>query len=89
MTFLAVQITANPQLSHRLRRYLTHLGDGLLVGDLNTRNREEIIRHIHAHCPPGRYHIAWPDPTTPQGWTTQCSTQPHAIDGLILAITNR
>jgi hypothetical protein len=91
MAFLAVRIINNPAATHYTRRYLTDLGHGLLVGDLTTRTRRQLIDYLTTNTPPGDYIAAWPDPNQPQRWTTLASTPSTAIiDGItITKITNQ
>lgn len=85
MSLLVARIVNNPTLTRHLRRHLTHLGDGLLVGNLSTRTREQLINHIRADASSGRYTIAWTDPAKPQGWTHIASAPLPELDGITLA----
>lgn len=85
MALLVARIVNNPTLTKYLCRYLTHLGDGLLVGNPNTRIRDQLINHVRDNVAHGRYTIAWADPQAPQCWTYTASTPLPTLDGLILA----
>ena len=75
---------------NRLRRHLTHLGDNLLIGTLNTRVRTELLTILATATRPGEYIAAWADHTHPQGWQHQASTPLPDHNGLTLSkITNR
>lgn len=90
MTFLAIRIVNNHKATHYTRRYLTDLGHGLLVGDLNARTRAQLIDYLTTLTPPGNYIAAWPDPEQPQRWTAQPTTPGTAtIDGILLSLITK
>lgn len=90
MALTVVRISGNQRLAHLLRRHFTHLGDGLLVADLSARTRDEIVNLCHAETPPGRFTVAWSDPTAAQRWRVSSSADAlECRDGITLKVSKR
>lgn len=90
-TLIAVRVINNNPLRQWCGRYLTDVGDGLLIGHLSRRVLNELLTELRTQTPPGRYIAAWNDNTTPQRWATETNTTDNTrdVDGITVTVTKR